>query len=136
MIPKSPRRTKPYATLTSRKSMNKRGQSSRSKERASYQREMIETYGCGKPCAICSSTEHSFNAHRLKKRFIQTHEEYVHGRAPLCGECHRALDEATGEYPHERMFITISKLMDVEIDSPEAREMWERIERLGLLSEE
>jgi len=126
MIRKSPNRTKPY------KGLQPRGKSNRSKSRASWQKEMIATYGYGKPCAICGSTLNSFNAHRLKKTRIVSEQEYIHGRVHLCGFHHTALDEATGDNVHELMFLTITNLMEIVIESPEAREMWERVDRLGL----
>ena len=114
------------------KGLSSRGKSNRAVSRQSWQREMIKLYGYGKPCAICGSTQNSFNAHRLKKTRIISKDEYVHGRVHLCGEHHRGLDEATGDNVHERMFLTISNLMEIVVESPEADEMWERIERLGL----
>jgi len=126
MFQRSKNRTKPY------KGLSPRGKSNRSKNRQAWQREMLALYGYGKPCAICGSTLNSFNAHRLKKTRIVSKDEYVHGRVPLCGFHHTALDEATGDNVHEMMFLTISNLMEIVVESPEADEMWERVERLGL----
>lgn len=109
--------------------------SNRSTDRKRWQREMIALYGYGEPCEICGSREFSFNAHRLKKELIQTRDEYVHGRAHLCGFHHTALDEAKTDHTHERMFVTINRLMmarSMFIDSPEANEMQRRADAFGI----
>lgn len=122
MLKRSARRAKPYKELRNkpptepkkRKPLNPRGKSNRSKERASWQREMMETYGPGERCEVegCSDTFGVANAHRLKKTKITTREEYVHGRAHLCGRHHRALDEATGPDVHKRMYDFITDLIE------------------------
>lgn len=122
-LPRSPRRDpSSYKKLGSkpieqkqRKPMRARGSSNRSKERASWQRKMIAKWGYGERCEAlegCSSTFGIANAHRLKKRFITTEDEYVNGRAHLCQHHHQALDEATGEDVHARMYAYISQIIE------------------------
>lgn len=110
--------------------------STRSKNRAGWQRKMLKLYGHGERCQSCGTTSgYIDNAHRLKKTKIISEDEWVHGRIHLCRREHIALDEARGEHTHERMFIFITRIMlrnKVVISTPEGREMEARIERLEL----
>lgn len=123
MLKRNPRRdinsykrlaSKPPEQGKRRKPMRVRGASNRSKERAKWQRELIQIYGYGEFCEWlggCSNTFGIANAHRLKKTKITTREEYVHGRAHLCQMHHQSLDEATGEDVHARMYDVITQII-------------------------
>jgi len=110
MIPKSPRRTKPYATLTSRKSMNKRGKSTRSKQRQAWQKEMLETYQHITWCEWlegCGSTFGLAHAHRTKKINVTTREEWL-TVARLCQVHHELLEHGDKQV----MWDTITKIVE------------------------
>lgn len=109
--------------------------SRRGTKRAAWQRRMVAKYKDVTWCewAGCPN-EGTDNAHRLKKTKITDEIEYIDGRAKLCRGHHLSLDEATGEYIHERMFLIIDKIMRDNgriIITPDSIKMMEQIERMG-----
>lgn len=116
--------------------MRRIGKSNRAQSRHRWQQEMVEKYrdvtrcewlGCGR------YTEE--NAHRLKKTKITGETEYIDGRAKLCRHHHQLLDEATGPFPHERMFLAIDDIMRRHgriIVTPDSQQMSDLIERLEI----
>lgn len=124
-----------HKTLTRKKRLNPRGKGQRSLRRQAWQAEMMETYPVC-PCEWPGCREVGIdNAHRLKKDKIRTREEYVHGRARLCRSHHNALDEATGPWPHELMYLAITAIMTKNGRhwvTTESIEMDALIERLGV----
>ncbi len=114
MIPKSPRRTKPYATLTSRKSMNKRGKSTRSTERQKWHKELLADWqskginSCEFNYDGCMQTFGQALAHSKKRRFITTKEDYEEvGLA--CIKCHEKLDLVLS---HEEMEAEVKRIIE------------------------
>lgn len=78
----------------SHKRLQPRGKSNRSKERQAWQREMLETYQHITWCEWlegCGSTFGLAHAHRVKKRYITTREEWLN-IARLCQTHHDLLE--------------------------------------------
>lgn len=111
----NPWQPKPDRPVKVRKRINPRGKSNRSVQRRAWQAEMMGKYAHVDYCEWpggCSDTFGLANAHRLKKTKITSRSEYVDGRAMLCGAHHRSLDEAVGEDVHQRMYDTITAIIE------------------------
>jgi hypothetical protein len=104
MIPKSKRRTKPY------KGLNPRGKSNRSKERQAWQQEMLRTFAHIQHCEWlggCSSTFGLAHAHRMKKVYVKTREEWLM-IARLCQTHHDLLEHGDKQVMFDVISLIIS----------------------------
>lgn len=95
--------------------MRPQGTSNRSRTRRSWQSEMVRAYSHETACAWpgCNNYFGIAHAHRLKKRFITTQEEWVHGQVKLCHRHHHYAEYGDAKHrgTHRRMYKLITVLM-------------------------
>ncbi len=95
--------------------MRQRGKSNRSKERSGHQEKMCRVYPITGICVWpgCKSSFGNAHAHRLKKRFILTEGEWVHGQVELCQSHHHFAEYGDRKHrgTHRRMYRLITLLM-------------------------
>lgn len=105
----------PQETIPQRRGLKSIGSSNRSHRRNSWQREMIRTYAHERKCAWrrCKDLLGLSHAHRLKKRFLVTEEEWVHGQVKLCFRHHFYAEHGDRKHKgsHRRMRRLITVLM-------------------------
>lgn len=61
-------------------------------------------------CEICGTSMFLTKAHRVKRRFIKSREEYLMA-IRACVKCHQDLDEGKREDPHRYMFYKITNVI-------------------------
>jgi len=94
----------------SHKRLQPRGKSNRSKERQAWQREMLETYQHITWCEWlegCGSTFGLAHAHRMKKVYVKTREEWLMV-ARLCQAHHDVLEYGDKQV----MYDTITAIIE------------------------
>lgn len=116
---------------TRTKPLRAKGRSNRSKTRAAWQKEMVETYAHITYCEYpgCHSTFGLAHAHSLKKTKITTREQWM-DVVKLCQQHHDFVEygDRTVVGTHERMFNLVHQIRNL---SPQRASSWRQDRRGG-----